>query len=506
MILRIFDHQIVLFFKCKYLEVMMNNQFIWKHHLKHLKKKLISKLNILTTLIEFIWKMNIENLRRIYLIIVLFQFTYCVSIWYVLNEEHDFKQKKNATLIFMKDIQTRTIQIIFDAFKSIVEVILNVEFYLSSIRQQLNMIIYDALLRLIISFAYLFIKNLRVLLNRFFALNQTQHQRMLYAQLSSLQKLKIKYAAVFNKDLDRFKLKISFFVTFWWKLSIIIIVSFSEIAIVTHDQIMKECSHLIIFTNEIDINNQIKASAMKIIFSTSSMFSIMMNKKQVYLKSIIKITIYSEEIMRLDFVLNITENHFKDRLIVIFTNCQVAIRVVQCLKKQFDQYLLQTLTRRIEHCDREIHIHWISIHVEIFDNETVDITVKKITEWRQSNRDLLIFVTINFKILISAIRNEIRIRAKIEWTETWRIIIIERITHRIIKKLIINVFKKFKRMTRFESAVIIQTRTNKIKLRDYFHKIKAAEFSKCSCEARKQTMHHTMLKCSKLDDLRKKMW
>ncbi len=400
------------------------------------------------------------------------------------------------------------IQIISEAFRFIVEIALNVKLYLLSIRQQLNMIIYDALLRLIISSAYSFIKSLRVLFNRFLVFNQTQHQRMLYAQLSSLQKLKIRYVAVFNRDLDRFELRVFFFVILWWKFSIIIIVSFSEIAIVTHDQIMKECSHLIIFTNDIDINNQIETSAMTIIFSMSSMFSIVMNKKQVYLKSIIEITIYSEEIMRLDLVLNVIENHFRDRLIVIFTNCQVAIRVIQCFKKQFDQYLLQTLARRIELCDREIHIHWILAHVEISDNEAIDIVVKEIIEWRLSDQDRrsLIFVTVNSKILISAIRSEIRIRAKTEWSETWRIIIIERITHRIIKKLIKNVLKKFKRMTRFENAIIVQIRTDKIELRNYLHKIEAIEFSRCSCEVRRQTMHHTLLKCSKFDDLREKMW
>jgi hypothetical protein len=508
MILRIFDHQIAFSLKCKYLEMIMNNQLIRKHHLKHLKEKSINKLNILTTLIEFIWEVSIEDLRRIYLIIVLFQFNYCVSIWYVFNEEHDFKQKKNVALIFMKNIQTRTIQIISKTFKFIVEIALNVKLYLLSIRQQLNMIIYDALLRLIISSTYFFIKSLRVLLNRFLALNQTQHQCMLYALLSFLQKLKIKYAAIFNKNLDKFELRIFFFVIFWWKLSIIIIVSFSKIAIIVHDQIMKKCSHLIIFTNDIDINNQIEASTMTIIFSTSSMFSIMMNKKQVYLKSIIEITIYFEKIMKLDFVLNVIENHFRNRFIVIFTNCQIAIRVIQCFKKQFDQYLLQTLIRRIEFCDREIYIHWILAHVEVFDNETIDIIIKKIIKWKQSNqdRDSLIFVTINFKIFISAIKNEIRTRAKTKWIETWRNIIIEKITHRIIKKLIKNVFKKFKKMTRFESVIIVQTRTKKIELRNYFHKIKTIEFSKCSCEVRRQTMHHTLLKCSKFDDLREKMW
>ncbi len=84
---------------------------------------------------------------------------------------------------------------------------------------------------------------------------------------------------------------------------------------------------------------------------------IMMNKKQVYLKSITKITIYSRKIVRLDIVLNVAENHLKNRFIVIFTNCQVVIQIIQCFKKQSDQYLLQTLTQEIEQCDREIHIH-----------------------------------------------------------------------------------------------------------------------------------------------------
>jgi hypothetical protein len=77
----------------------------------------------------------------------------------------------------MKDIQIRTIQIISDVFKSIVDATLNIELYLFLIRQQLNMIIYDALLRLIISSTYSFIKSSRMLFNRFFVLvfNQTQH-------------------------------------------------------------------------------------------------------------------------------------------------------------------------------------------------------------------------------------------------------------------------------------------------------------------------------------------
>jgi hypothetical protein len=60
---------------------------------------------------------------------------------------------------------------------------------------------------------------------------------------------------------------------------------------------------------------------MTIIISMSIMISIMMNKKKIYLKSLTKITIYFEKIVKLDLILNVTKNHFKDRSIVIFTNC-----------------------------------------------------------------------------------------------------------------------------------------------------------------------------------------
>jgi hypothetical protein len=73
------------------------------------------------------------------------------------------------------------------------------------------------------------------------------------------------------------------------------------------------------------------------------------------------------------------------------------------------------------------------------------------------------------------------------------------------EELIKDVLKKFKRITRPESAVIVQARTGKIGLRDYVHKIGAAESPRCPCGARRQTMHHTLLKCPEFDELRKGM-
>ncbi len=221
-----------------------------------------------------------------------------------------------------------------------------------------------------------------MLSNQLLVFNQTQYQRMLYAQLSFLQKLKIKYVAVFNRNLDKFKLSISFLVIFWWKFLIIIIVNSTKIVIVTHDKMLKKCNHLIIFTNEINIDDQIETLTMTMILLMLNMILIVMNKKQIYLKSITKTMIYFEEIVKLNLILNVTKYHFRNRSITIFTNCQIVIQAIQYFKKQSEQYLLQTLIRRLEKCDWEIHIHWIFVHVEVLDNESIDIIAKKITEWR----------------------------------------------------------------------------------------------------------------------------
>jgi hypothetical protein len=43
-------------------------------------------------------------------------------------------------------------------------------------------------------------------------------------------------------------------------------------------------------------------------------------------------------------------------------------------------------------------------------------------------------------------------------------------------------------------------------LRNYLHKIKMIKILRCTCETWRQTMHHTLLKCSKFDEFREKMW
>ena len=190
--------------KCKYLKIIMNSRLQWQNHLQYLEKQSANKLAIFSAFAEFIWDIETKDFKKTYLVIVLLQFIYCASIWYVFTEEHDFKQRKEKTIKFLANIQTRTKQIIAKTFKFISDTALKIEFHLLSIRQQLDVFIYDALLRIIINFIYEHIRSQRKLSDRTWMFEATQHQRILYSQLSSLHKFEIKYVAIFKKNIINF--------------------------------------------------------------------------------------------------------------------------------------------------------------------------------------------------------------------------------------------------------------------------------------------------------------
>ena len=222
---------------------------------------------------------NRKSQKNVFNYCFFFQFIYCVSIWYVFTEKHDFKQKEKKTIKFLISIQTRTTQIIAKAFKFISNTALEIELHLFSIRQQLDVFIYDALLRIIINFIYEHIRSQRKLSNRAWMLETIQHQRTLYAQLSSLHKFEIRYVTIFKKKHNQFR-KSNFFSTlFWWQSSKIIIVSIVEKIVETYDRIMKN-NYLTIFTNDSDIKNKIKIFAMTIFISIKRKTSIMMKKSK----------------------------------------------------------------------------------------------------------------------------------------------------------------------------------------------------------------------------------
>ena len=467
-------------------------QIFWNNHefaihlktsFKTFRKKIIRQIQHFNRFDRFNLKNEHRKSKKIYFVTILFQFIFCASIWFVFNEKHDYKQKKNTIFIFMKNIQTKTAKIISKNFRNITKTALNIEFHLLSIQNQMNIVFYDAMLKIIISSIYSYIKIQRILSNRQLLFEQIQHQKNFYVQFNFFHKLKTRYATIFKKNLNRLKIKKT---------------------IKIHDAIKIQKTSLIIYTNDSDIEKNVKTSTMTIFILIDDQISIVIDKKRIYLKFFIEHTVYSNKLINLNLTLNIVKIYFENTMINIFINNQTIIKIIKFFKQQSNQYIFRALTQKINNHEIFFHIHWISTHIKIFDNETANEIVKKTTKWKFSKANNRISTMSNSRIFIAAIRNEICIWANEIWIDKWKIEIIEKTIHWLIKISIKKILKKFKQMTRSKNSMIVQIKTNKIKLKNYFFKIDVANFPKYPCEAKKQTMQHTLLECFKFDDFKKK--
>lgn len=170
--------------------------------------------------------------------------------------------KKKTKFTFMKRIQTKTTKIISKAFKSTTKAILNLKLHLLSIQNQINIALCDVILKIITSSIYSHIKIQRNLFDRQFFFEQIQYQKSLYAQLNFLHKFKIRYFVVFKKNLKRLKIKILFSIVSWVKFFQIIMIDSKKTIIITHNAIRVQDTSLIIYIDDSEINDEIKASTM----------------------------------------------------------------------------------------------------------------------------------------------------------------------------------------------------------------------------------------------------
>ena len=91
-------------------------------------------------------------------------------------------------------------------------------------------------------------------------------------------------------------------------------------------------------TNDSDIKNKIEVFAMTIFISIKRKTSIMMEKKQTYVKSFTKETVYFEEFIELKLTFDIVDA--QQFSIIIFIDSQTAIKAIKFSKQQFDQFIL----------------------------------------------------------------------------------------------------------------------------------------------------------------------
>lgn len=202
------------------------------------------------------------------------------------------------------------------------------------------------------------------------------------------------------------KKRIAFSIFSWDQYFSTSIESSSKKITTTHNKIITESTHLIIYTNENNIVDKIKILTI-IMFNISSQISIIIDKKQAYFESLTKYTIYSEKLININFAINIIHSYSSNiRLVAIFINNQIVIQTVQIFKRQSKQSLLIIFSRKFKNCEKTIELQWISTHIKVSNNKTTNITIKKIINWKQKNKNKTTLTSINFLYLFQQLKSK----------------------------------------------------------------------------------------------------
>ena len=114
----------------------------------------------------------------------------------------------------------------------------------------------------------------------------------------------------------------------------IIIVESTKKTIKIHDVIKIQKTSLIIYTNDNDIEKNVKTSTMTIFILIDDQISIVIDKKQIYLKFFIEHIIYSNELIKLNLTLNIVKIHFENTMMNMFIDNQAIIKIIKFFKQQ----------------------------------------------------------------------------------------------------------------------------------------------------------------------------
>ena len=156
-----------------------------------MKKKMIDKLAVLWVMFEFIWNIDLKDMRLIYQKTILFLFLYCASAWYVFIEDWNYVKEKNFVFKIFRNIQKRVAHIINDIFSIIDNSIFNVKLYFILIHLMLKQTLMNSMLRIIFNKTYKKIKIIRSQLK--LKVNRLNFKKYEFNLLNLLRKLKIQH-------------------------------------------------------------------------------------------------------------------------------------------------------------------------------------------------------------------------------------------------------------------------------------------------------------------------
>ncbi|KAI6787639.1 hypothetical protein KC361_g9452 [Hortaea werneckii] len=197
------------------------------------------------------------------------------------------------------------------------------------------------------------------------------------------------------------------------------------------------------------------------------------------------------------------------RHITIFADNQAAIRSLTRPEGRSGAYILKQIAARIESLQEKgntVVVRWIPSPEGIEGNEAADIAAKEATGWRESSASgPKADPPPELCALQATLRMHSRKEADKGWQTSWQHELTGRTTFRHTPAPLKKVLQLHDGLTKRQSAILVQLRTEKIGLRDFLFRRKVPDIldPTCICQEGRQTVRHILLTCRKLKEIRR---
>ena len=293
----------------------------------------------------------------------------------------------------------------------------------------------------------------------------------------------------------------------WWQGPNLRIAPSPEIARTQHKEFLKHPSNSIfVYTDGSGIDNNIGAAAVSPLTQCT---------KMAHMGSSETSTVYAAELQGINLALQFADDdaekgNKRDR-VVIFTDNQAAIRSFQTPTGRSGAYIVAEAIPLIDKLQRvrrtPVEIRWVPAHTGIWGNEAADRAAK--TAARQHLAASLGTPNVTQpKTYYSqtTLKTWIMRQTKAEWRNNWEMETRGRTTFKHTPCPTHKVLRIHHGLKKWQSAILIQMRTEKIGIRDFLwkRKVPGLDDPGCDCGEGRQTVGHVLMRCRKYRNLRRR--
>ena len=487
------------------LGVILDSHLTYEPHLRRIEATATKRLNCLQALCGSTWGFTLLDTRKLYLGAVVPAMLFGSSVWYTPYSGQGMKTQENRIVKTLTAVQKRAAAIIGGAFRITAGPALNVELFLLPMKQKLDQLGGNALIRLLSSPVTGLIENFR-----------SPYKRR-PAFWSPLERLQTRWKELLADDMyegmhewyaESIELRTPFLVAPWWDGPEVIITGDPQAAIKEHDFIMakKPYDTILAYTDGSAHDKMVGAGAVVLGPGKSVDWH-----KSVCLGCEDIATVYVAELEGIHVALQ-RMFHWQvglagPRELIIFTDNQAALKTMKYPEYGPGQFVLRKiipLITSLKSTGLSITFRWIPAHRGVEGNEIAD-------ELAKAGADPTKYAITHLQWGAAGLQRMIKRLIAKDWERDWAKAKHGRDTYRLIPVPCSKGLVLHRNLKKALSSILIQSRTGKIALKKYLYDINRADDPYCDwCLQRGhraiETVRHVMDVCPGYSPLRQQVF